>query len=892
MILHPQTTQAYELFHNGILALARAEQQGIRIDVDYCERKRQHLQRRIEKLKKQFCDTDFFRQWQKSSKSKVNINSDPQLRAFLFNVKKLTTANKTESGALSVNETTLRSFNIPELDILLQIRKLDKLTSYIDLFYNEQVDGYMHPFFNLHLARTFRSSSSNPNFQNIPVRDEEAMNICRGAIFPRPGHRLIEVDYSGIEVRLSACVTGDSKVETIDGTKSILQIIKDVEDQKIVYVYGYNFDQKRIGISKVTDGGLTKKNAEIWELTLDSGEVVKATKDHRFLLRNGEYCELQYLKKGDSLMPFYKKRKKSNYGTVYEHIYLNNGENITAHNLIAEDVRGITIKGSKMVVHHKNGNGCDNSLENTEVLTRVDHMRIHAVQGWKNNPQSRTVGSWMKTEAGRNFAKGVNKKRKEEWTVLDWQEFGSRVKEGLQKSGTREKERNSMFGKKQTEETKRKISEAKKGKSIGSSWNKGLTKLTSSIVAKISKSKIGKPSGRKGETGIYHTTEETKQKIREKLKGRVFSNEQRKKLSEAGKLRWVREKENGMHEVCKICDKTFVSLSSTHLRYSHNISKKEYKETYNHKVKSIEFKGYEDVYNLNVEGFHNYALSAGVISKNCYNKDPMLIKYINDPTTDMHGDMAAQIFFIDNFSKKIPAHAILRSAAKNGFVFPEFYGDYYKNCAANLACEWGKLPKAGKWKPHQGILLEGMGDGNYYLSDHLAKHGITELGDTVKKNGRWETTGFTKHLKDVEADFWGNRFKVYAEWKDQFYAEYLKNGYVDLLTGFRCSGVMDKKNVINYPVQGAAFHCLLRSFIEIDRISIAEKWDTRLVGQIHDSMVLDVNVDEFDYVVKTIQEVNCKRLLEFFPWIIVPMEVEVKARGVDESWAEKETIIK
>ncbi|KKL05637.1 hypothetical protein LCGC14_2604030, partial [marine sediment metagenome] len=102
----------------------------------------------------------------------------------------------------------------------------------------------------------------------------------------------------------------------------------------------------------------------------------------------------------------------------------------------------------------------------------------------------------------------------------------------------------------------------------------------------------------------------------------------------------------------------------------------------------------------------------------CYHQDPNMLKYINNPASDMHGDMAKQIFKLPKLDKAITEHKVLRDAAKNGFVFPEFYGDYYKNCAESMACNWGELPQS-RWKEGQGIKMpEG------YLSDHLIAKGI------------------------------------------------------------------------------------------------------------------------------------------------------------------------
>jgi DNA polymerase-1 len=460
MILNPRTFEAYNLLHNGILALSRAEQQGIRVDTVYLERKKKQLTRRIDLLEEEFKDTKLYRHWEHTVHGKININSNTQLAHYLYNVKKIKIEKETVSGQGATDDEALKQMNLPELNTLLEMRKLKKIRdTYLDSFDREQVDGYMHPFFNLHLVATFRSSSNSPNFQNIPKRDEETMQLVRKALFPRPGHQLLEADLSGAEVRLAAC----------------------------------------------------------------------------------------------------------------------------------------------------------------------------------------------------------------------------------------------------------------------------------------------------------------------------------------------------------------------------------------------------------------------------YHKDSTMIKYITNPKSDMHADMAKQLFIIDKFDKNLESHSLLRSATKNGFVFPQFYGDYYKNCAINLACNWGKLPQ-GKWGRGQGVPVDTE---NFTLSDHFVSKGIISLDD------------FINHVKKIETDFWGNRFSEYAAWKERWYTIYKKYGYVDLLTGFRCSGYMDKKQTINFPVQGASFHCLLWSFTRIDEIMREEKWDTKLIGQIHDSIIFDVHPAELEHVKEVIKRVITVELREHWEWLIVPIDMDMEICGVDESWAEK-----
>lgn len=460
MIINPRVHEAYKLLHEGTLALSRAEQHGIRVDIDYINRKKTHLTRRIERMEKEFRNTKFFKHWQHATKSTVNINSNAQLAFFLYKIKKIEPTKLTESGQGSIDEEALKQLKIPELDSILEIRKLKKIRdTYLTSFEREQVKGIIHPFFNLHLVRTYRSSSDSPNFQNIPKRDEEAMQICRKALYPSIGNQLLEIDFSGIEVRISAC----------------------------------------------------------------------------------------------------------------------------------------------------------------------------------------------------------------------------------------------------------------------------------------------------------------------------------------------------------------------------------------------------------------------------YHKDENMLKYINDPTTDMHSDIAKQVFHLDKIDKKTIAGNLMRQAAKNGFVFPQFYGDYYKNCASNIA-EWVKLPQNKRWKTTDGIQI----NEKETIGQHLL------LGSILNYNE------FVNHIKEIEYDFWNNRFFEYNKWKETWYKLYQKYGYIVMKTGFVCSGVMSKNDVINYPVQGAAFHCLLWSLIEIDKFLFKEGWKSRIIGQIHDAIIFDVYPTELEKLKKRVKEVTCVLLPKAWDWIIVPMDIEAELCPIDASWAEKE----
>jgi len=202
--------QAYELLHEGTFALATAEDNGMYVDVQYLKKKKKQITNKIKHLQKQLENDPFMKNWRNIYKSSTNYNSSTQLQYILYTDLRIPPTKKTKTGKGSTDESTLKQLDIPALNSLLQIKKLQKIRdTYLEGFLREQVNGYMHPSFHLHTVKTFRSSSSNPNFQNIPKRDKEAMKITRQAIKARPGHQLIEFDFSKLEVSIAACYHKD-----------------------------------------------------------------------------------------------------------------------------------------------------------------------------------------------------------------------------------------------------------------------------------------------------------------------------------------------------------------------------------------------------------------------------------------------------------------------------------------------------------------------------------------------------------------------------------------------------------------------------------------------------------------------------------------------------------
>ncbi len=224
-----------------------------------------------------------------------------------------------------------------------------------------------------------------------------------------------------------------------------------------------------------------------------------------------------------------------------------------------------------------------------------------------------------------------------------------------------------------------------------------------------------------------------------------------------------------------------------------------------------------------------------------YHQDPKMMTYLSDPSSDMHRDAACKMFMCEPDQ----VHKTSRFVGKNGFVFPAFYGDYYASMAGGI---WKQLLAD---KPV-------LSDGTLVL-DHLASKGITELGKCDPDKDPVQGT-YEYHLKEVEDWFWLENFTQYDTWKKHWFRQYTERGWFQGFSGFTFSGVMRRNIVINSPVQSAAFHSLLWSLIEVQKVMNKRGWRSKIIGQIHDSLIADVHKDEYDDYLVLAKEVMTNRM--------------------------------
>ena len=201
----PRAKKVYEEIDRPLApALMRMERNGILIDSDSLNALADSFAARMKELEKQAFD---------SAGEKFNLNSTKQLRELLYDKMKMPPPHKTPKGALSTDESALSrlasDYELPR--IILQHRTLAKLSSTYAAKLPKMVNprtGRVHTNFNQSAVVTGRLASSEPNLQNIPIRTEDGRRIRRAFIAP-PKSSLISADYSQIELRLMAHLSGD-----------------------------------------------------------------------------------------------------------------------------------------------------------------------------------------------------------------------------------------------------------------------------------------------------------------------------------------------------------------------------------------------------------------------------------------------------------------------------------------------------------------------------------------------------------------------------------------------------------------------------------------------------------------------------------------------------------
>jgi len=229
----PTLVELYKTMELPLLhVLSRMERTGVLIDSDALFIQSNEIATRLTALEEQAYEL---------AGQPFNLASTKQLQEILFDKLGLPVLQKTPKGAPSTNEEVLEelaySHELPK--ILVEHRGLSKLKStYTDKLpqmVNSQT-GRVHTSYHQAVTATGRLSSSDPNLQNIPIRNEEGRRI-RQAFIAREGYSIVAADYSQIELRIMAHLSGDQ------GLINAFSQGKDIHRSTAAEIFGVSLDE-------------------------------------------------------------------------------------------------------------------------------------------------------------------------------------------------------------------------------------------------------------------------------------------------------------------------------------------------------------------------------------------------------------------------------------------------------------------------------------------------------------------------------------------------------------------------------------------------------------------------------------------------------------------------
>ncbi|WP_417578652.1 DNA polymerase I [Nitrincola sp.] len=215
-----------------IPVLAKIERNGARVDATLLSKQSRELEIRLKELEQQAFEL---------AGEPFNLGSPKQLQVILFEKQGIPVRKKTPKGAPSTAEEVLQelALDYPLPKVIIEHRGLSKLKStYTDklpLMINPAT-GRIHTSYHQAVTATGRLSSSDPNLQNIPIRTQEGRRIRQAFIAPQ-GYRIVAADYSQIELRIMAHLSGD------EGLLQAFAKGEDIHRATAAEVFGVELDQ-------------------------------------------------------------------------------------------------------------------------------------------------------------------------------------------------------------------------------------------------------------------------------------------------------------------------------------------------------------------------------------------------------------------------------------------------------------------------------------------------------------------------------------------------------------------------------------------------------------------------------------------------------------------------
>ncbi len=446
---------------------------------------------------------------------------------------------------------------------------------------------------------------------------------------------LVEGDSAG-----GSCFSGKTRVALVDGRNiTFKELVKEHKEgrQNFCYTIQHN---GHIGIALILHPRMTKKNARVIKVILDTGDELICTPDHKFMLRSGKYKEAQNLLETDSLMPLYRKfskneKKKRGVLDGYEMLFDPKAKNWMYTHVVSDmfnfehRVYNTTGGGQR---HHVDFNKLNNNPTNIQRLSYEKHMNTHYAYIEKTLHRPDVIERAKKTKQTQEFRERMSKimstpemkkmlseRAKKQWENKEYKEFmGKKFLEFYKNNEEYRKKNNQQLNQEQkkywsSEDNKKAQAERVKQYFIDNPEHREMY----SEKAKEQWQNEDLLKWRSEETKKQWTPE-----FRAKRKesyNRTYLNESLKLLREVfdevgaidseqyDDLRRERSNKNALM-FQTVCQRFF---DNSELKLQQAV------ENYNHKIKKIvKMTKRVDVYDLEVENTHNFALASGVFVHN------------------------------------------------------------------------------------------------------------------------------------------------------------------------------------------------------------------------------------------------------------------------------------